>query len=277
MSTIWATTNNKQNQEIRKYFSKHHIDFSCPGFCDSPEFLSVEQKHPKILEDYARYIDTQKYSEAYIHNARKKIEVVSSVVRQAVEIDGRLGACVDASGIIGRMLDELGVWNYVPKVTLTVEFPAVSNISTRYFWVLDEGEFTASHAVVVAPPFGLIDVTIKHQHYSSGEKNYLPELVLCDKYRMDKWEPEDIANGELRQYLRNKKIGFKHFLKINFPHLLNVMNNFPAKSITMGGTKIKYVTVAIGGFQDKLPDITGYKPCGRTALDWFNNDVIPKL
>ncbi len=40
---------------------------------------------------------------------------------------------------------------------------------------------------------------------------------------------------------------------------------------------LKYVIVAVGGFVEQLEGVVGYKPCGRTALQIFNEDVVPKL
>ncbi|MCH7890275.1 MAG: hypothetical protein IH921_02110, partial [Gemmatimonadetes bacterium] len=80
----------------------------------------AEQENPRLLDRYALYIETNSYDQAYLVEARHKIDVAAEAMRRAVEADGRLGRCVDASGMLGRMLDRLGVWNWVAKSTLTL-------------------------------------------------------------------------------------------------------------------------------------------------------------
>lgn len=78
------------------------------------------------------------------------------------------------------MLDRLNIWNYVAKATLTITFGTGSH-EPQYFWVLDEGNFVASHAIVVALPFGVVDVTVKHQPYPPNVAALVPDVVVADQ------------------------------------------------------------------------------------------------
>ncbi len=271
----WNFSNESKARELQSKFAKLDIDCEMPGFCDSKAFLRAERSNPKIMEDYARYIEARVYSETYLEDATRRITHVAETVRRAVEADGREGACVDASGMLGRMLDKLGIWNYVAKSTLTISYPAAAHISKSYFWALDEGEFASPHAIVIAPPFGIIDVTVRYQRYSGRQKDYLPHSVVADHVEVVRWEPDDIANDDLREYLAAQRIPFAGFLERERPHMMAVMKELPARQVEINGTSLKYVVVAIGGTVEQLEDITGYRPSGRSAMEIFQAEVTP--
>lgn len=275
--TSWALTNQTKQSELEQIFGRGRIDFNTAGFYDSVEFLKQEQRDPGYLEFYARYVEAKKYDESYLANARQKIAIVTEAVRASVERDGRLGACVDASGMIGRMLDRLGIWNYVAKATLTIEFPSASALSPRHFWAIDHGQFTAPHAIVVAPPYYLVDATVKHQPYDARRANLIPDLVLSDNFEPARWRPEDLANPMLLQLLKQRRLKFKDYIARYAPSMAELMNQLPARSFSLNGTSLRYVIVAIGGTVEPLEEITGYKPSGRTAQEIFDQDVLPKL
>ena len=271
----WPLTSTAKQAILKSFFSKRAIDCSQPAFCDQPAFLQEERKNPLILKAYAQFIEAQEYSREYLDSVQPKIEVTAEAVRAAVASDGRLGACVDASGMLGRMLDELGIWNYVAKSTLTIKFPG--NLGPRYFWGIDEGEFTAPHAIVVAPPFSIIDSTIYHQPYEREQAALVPKIVLAETFQAATWTPEDIANNEVRSYLKRRGIAFTKFLRDNHPNMASSINDLPPRQIYYADTNLKYVIVAVGGATEKLEALDGYRPCGRTASEIFRDDVLPKL
>jgi hypothetical protein len=221
-------------------------------------------------------VECRTYDPHYLAEARSKIEVAAEVVRAAVAADGRLGACVDASGMLARMLDRLGVWAYVAKVTLTVNFNPSTGHSPQYFWVLDEGRFVAAHAVVVAPPYYVVDVTVKHQHYNEATSSLMPDKLLVDEFTTAQWEPEDLANPAIRA-AATVRGPFDLYLKRHHPQMPEVMHALPARRANRGLVGCKYVPVAVGGTIEDLEGMTGYKPCGRTALELFRDEVLPRL
>lgn len=177
--------------------------------------------------------------------------------------------------MLGRILDRLGVWNYVAKATLTIKFPASSGISDRYFWNFDVGEFVAPHAVVVAPPFGVVDLTARKQAYSSGESDHIPNIILAKKWSLGNWEPADLANPIILADLRERRISFDTFLNKVRPDTANVIQSLPVRIVQEDGTTFKYVMVAVGGTIEPLEGVVGYRPGGRTALEIFERDIVP--
>ncbi len=174
---MWTYSDPYQEKKLNKLFQKLSIDISTPGFYDSPPFLEKEKSDPRFLENYAYFVHTRTYSQEYLQNASQKIEIVSETLRACLEADGRKGACVDISGMAGRMLDRLGVWNYVAKATLTIEFPIQSKIDPRFFWLFDKGNFVAPHAIIVAPPYTIVDITVRHQQYETDEAAIIPPII----------------------------------------------------------------------------------------------------
>lgn len=273
----WKLSNAPRERHLRDIFTKLGIDCNAPGFCDLPTFLRLEGANPRIMESYAEFVETQAYQPEYLASAAKRIELVSETVRRAVADDGRLGACVDASGMIGRMLDKLGIWNYVAKATLTVTYPSASKLPNTYFWALDTGDFVSPHAIVVAPPFGVIDVTLKYQAYRGGQARFLPKAVLAETFAPSEWSAEDLACNELRSFLQSRRVKFKDFLRRDKPNMLKVMQALPPRKIDANGTFLKYVIVAVGGTIEQLEDITGYKPGGRTAMELYQAHILPQV
>ena len=143
--------------------------------------------------------------------------------------------------------------------------------------MLDEGNFVASHAIVVAPPFGVVDVTVKHQPYPPDIATLVPDIVIADRFERTTWTTDDLASPDRQMAVRALRIRFEDYLKRTEPQMLDVMSVLPARLVRARGVELKYVLVAIGGFVEQLEELTGYQPCGRTAIEIFKADVLPKL
>jgi len=262
----WSLSDPQAQKQLERAFRNRSIDFAKPGFCDDEPFLKAERRDARFLENYARYVEARHYDDTNLSTARPKIEIVSEAVRSAVASDGGTGACIHASGMVARMLDRLNIWNYVAKATLTISFETTDR-ETQYFWVLDEGNFVASHAIVVAPPFGIVDVTVKHQPYPSNVAALVPDIVVADQFEQTTWSTDDLASPDRQLAVRAMGIRFEDYLNSTEPQMLEVMSALPARLVRTGSAELKYVPVAIGGFVEQPAVLTGYQPCGRTAID----------
>lgn len=276
---MWMLSNSTEQRSLERAFSNRGIDFSSPAFQDTANFLEEERRNPRFLETYARYVEVRTYSPSELADARRKVSIVAEAVRAAIAADGRSGLCVNASGVIGRMLDHLGIWNYVAKASMTIKFSPTVASEPLYFWAIDEGKFYAPHAIVVAPPFGIIDVTVKHQLYDDPEQiKALPGMVLAEDISIASWSPEDIANSEIRAYLSARRIPFHTFLKHERPNMLEVMGLLPPRSVLCGNTELKYVIVAVGGIIEPLTELhINLSLGGRTPQQIFEEDVLFRM
>lgn len=276
----WSLTDSDKAGRLERAFRNRAIDFRSPGFCDLPSFLKAEAEDPRFLEAYAEYVESRPYEPEYLEDARRKVCVVADAVRTAVAADGRLGACVDVSGMVGRMLDRLGIWNYIAKTCLTIDYPARANLPATYYYGLDTNTFVAPHAVVVAPPFFIIDVSAKYQPFQNpNQAGFIPDEVLADRFEKASWTYQDIVSPEVAIRFPTSARLDAHMRRYH-KCILEVAEKLPARRVRPDAearATLKYVIVAVGGFVEQLEGVVGYKPCGRTALQIFNEDVVPKL
>ena len=88
----WNLSNPQTTKRLQRAFANRSIPCDSPGFCDHPAFLAAEAADPKMMELYARYVETCDYSAAYLADAARKIRIAAGAVGTAVAADGRLGA-----------------------------------------------------------------------------------------------------------------------------------------------------------------------------------------
>lgn len=279
MQTKWPLSNPSRATKLERVFDGLGINVSSAGFHDLPQFISAESNNPNILQSYAALIEAKAYTVEYLTDARRKIEIAVKALGDLVATDGRLGMCVHASSTLGRLLDEMGIWNYVAKATLTITFPKASGIGKRYFWAIDERAMTAPHAIVVAPPFGIIDLTVRHQPYADNEAEYLPSTVLADRFEIAAWHAEDLMNKALISELQRRRILVPDFLKKQCPSMWSAMQTIgsPARQLQIEQVQLKYVMTGVGGYSEKLREIEGYAPHGVRPGRILEEMILPKL
>lgn len=275
----WPLTNPKEQARLEGHFKELGIDFSKPGFHDSAAFLAVERVRPEILDDYARYVEVRAYSDADLQTAQRKIEVAARVVSAAVKADGRHGLCVTASGVLSRMLDELGVWNFSAKATMTVTFPPSVSLEKRFFFALDTGNFVAPHALVVAPPFLAVDTTASAQSYGDkAMEQAVPPLILQKQLIPYRWKDEDIASPLVRMS-QGHGFSVRRYLQVRNPLMLKRMEEFPGRVGVFDGGSAAYVITGVGGYTEKLAELDSENTMlsGKTPIELFETQVLPQL
>ncbi len=276
----WSLSNVRAEEELNDWFSAWGIDPSAPGFHDSPAFLRAERKVPDILNRMARLVEARAYTPQYLADVERKIRIATEAVALHVQRDPRQGLCVVASGVLSRMLDPLGIWNYTAKSNLSVHFPASVSAQPRFFYSIDTGRFTAAHAVVVAPPFTIIDVTLKRQPYDSpAMSDWLPAIVASRHFKPYSVTPDEIIAPEIRSLLQSKGQSARDFLMSEKPAMMALMKQIPGREIELEGGRLGYGIVAVAGYQEPLAELSvqGCGINGMTPLKIFELDVLPKL
>lgn len=276
----WSLANAATQQELEAWFIQRGMNPSQPGLHDTPEFLDAERRDRNVLNRVARLVEARRYTVEELDEAERKIRVAADAVAGRVARDGRHGLCVVASGILSRMLDELGVWNYTAKSNLTVRFPPSVSSEPRYFYSIDHGQFVAPHAVVVAPPFTVIDVTVKHQFYDEDAMvQWLPPIAMSKELR-----PYRVANNELvspsaRAELRMHGVTVERYLAQNESDMLELMRQLPSREVVLDGGRLGYGLVAVGGYQERLHELhdTNCSIDGLTPVEIYEQDVLPRL
>lgn len=278
---VWPLSNVVMQGQLEEWFVKHGIDPTRPGIHDTAEFLRAEKRDPKTLNLVARLVEARHYSADELVDAERKILAAALAVGERVARDGRKGLCVTASGILSRMLDEMGVWNYTAKSNLAIHFPPGVSDESRYFYSVDVNYFTAPHAVVVAPPFTVVDVTAKHQAYDQeAMTRWLPNLVTTKMFRPYEVTPDELVSPEVRAELLIKHgITAERYLATEKTDMLELMRLLPSREIRLNGGRLGYGIVAVGGYQEQLESLDD-KNCsidGLTPMQIFLKDVAPKL
>lgn len=280
MATLWPLSNQTSQMQLEEWFVHRDIDPSSPGLHDSAAFLCAERQDPKALNMVARLVEARTYSSHYLLAAEKKVLVAADAVCRRVARDGRPGLCVVASGILSRILDELGVWNYTAKSNLAIYFPQTVSREPRYFYSIDVGRFTAPHAIVVAPPFAVADVTVKYQAYDNmAMAQALPDMAMVKEFRQYRLSPAELISPEVREALSMQGMSIERFLDRDKPDMLELMKHLPAREITFGESRLGYGLVAVGGYQEPLCELHGQNCSidGMTPIEIYEHDVLPRL
>lgn len=157
--------------DFEALFQSLNIDYSSPGFYDDPQFVEMENQNPNFLHSYADYIETLSFSKEYLRGAREGVQSIASYLHSELVVDGRRGACLDVSGVMSRFLEQQGIWNYIVKGSVTIDFVGRLAVPTQYLWhfVGPTNPAKAGHAWVCAPPFKVLDLTVFLQKYRRAE------------------------------------------------------------------------------------------------------------
>jgi hypothetical protein len=259
-------------------FAKRGINPTEVGFCDSPAFLASEHKNPRFLEMYARYVALRDYDAEYIERVLLIVPVVAEILRVQLVENGRLGACVDMSGILSKTLDKLGIWNYCVNGSLTIEYPEHSGIPPHYYWTVDHGNFTAAHAWVAAPPFEVVDVTVCQQPCATAERELLPFCVIASSLARGEVDVEDIVSVAVRLELTRKSVPYRNILAKVRPGLVEFLKYFPVGvHITSKGTQLKYIPVAIFAPNAPLEGLSMMDFAGKSPYGVYQELILPVL
>lgn len=263
--------------EIERDFLARRIPLDSPGFYDHPNFMEVERGNPSYLNNYARFVHDRQRTPAYDEHVRKTVPIVARVLHQHLKANGRLGACVDISGVLSRALEMEGIWNFVVKGSLTIEFPRKAKITPKFFWSVDTGQFTAAHAWVAAPPYYIVDVAIRLQPYSEGEEEYLPEIICSCAETLTTGTLEDVVSPEVRAYLTTMGIPKTRQLSEANPNTPNFMKVFPARLFKFGETIMKFVPVAATAPDALFKDMRAMSFDGKTGYELYISDIKTAL
>lgn len=259
-------------------FQSRRIPTKSPGFCDHPNFLAAEREDPSFLNNYAAFIAAQPYSDEYLHHARAVITNASSILYEELKVNGRLGACVDVSGILSRILEKEGIWNCGIKGSLTISFPPSSGEEKTYFWSVDHGEFVAGHAWLFAPPFSIVDVAVKQQPYSGRKADYLPNINLIESASTAGVEIEDIISPSAIAELRMHGVPRSRYFEAVASQMSDILKVFPAQSVeTSNGSFMKYCPVAIHASDTPLEDMRNMEFGGKTPYQLYKEKFLGAL
>lgn len=265
-------------KDILKDFEDNNIDTTQVGFYDSPEFFKVESKNASYLNNYAKFVQLQKYNESYLKMVKAKVPLIADILYDELEKDGRLGACVDISATLSRILEKEGIWNHIVFGSFTIDFPKDSPFSKRHFCTVVSNSspvVTAPHAWVYVPPYYVVDLTAKMQPYSSGEGRYLPKIVLGKDVKPYVPKAEDLIHENVLRTLKLLRV--KDPISSVCPSFNTFNNFFPAVSISADEITLRYIPVGISAPDGPFEEAVSLILNGKYGHEIYNEIIKPAL
>lgn len=265
----------KDFDELCALFSAQGIPMVGPGFYDHPNFLMVERSDPTFLNCYARFVQQRPRDETYEARVRRVVPRVAEILHRELEAEGRLGACIDLSMVLSRILDAEGIWNYMVKGSLTLTFPRSVRPGPIYFWPMDEGDFEAGHVWISAPPYDVIDLTVRQQPYPKpAMRRMLAPYVALDTITSVAPTIVDIVSEEIQMQVRRQRGYVPPDLHFHLnPILRDVFVGFPANEKRIGRVRMRYVPCAFSASNEPLEEITNQRWNGRYGFEIYRDMI----
>ncbi|MCK8085388.1 hypothetical protein [Vibrio sp. 1CM8B] len=260
-------------ESLKIEFENKGIPFSEVDFFDHPNFLRAEQLDPSYLVKFAQFVAEQPYSNEYLVKSEKIIRDVCNILSAELIKNGREGACADIAGILARILEQKGIWSVAINGAATIEFPKESGEETTYFWSVDNSNAFAGHAWVFAPPFAVIDITLKQQPYAGNKKEYIPVINLIKDAPIAHSFIEDILSPEARQYVKMHRIPDSKVFDFTASQLKLVQASIPARNAELGQVSVKYSPVAVFASDNALPLMNNMSFGGLTPYEMYKEKI----
>lgn len=250
--------------QLEAEFERLGINYQEPGFYDTPAFLAVEQMNPQFLSYYAEYVDRRTLTAEYVNRVRELVPRLAQFVFERLRSDGRLGACVDISGMLCRMLDLEGVWAYSVGGGVTVRFPGRTRLDPSHFGMLGGtsstpgAESAAGHMWIRVPPYQVLDITLAAQPMPPERALHLTDIVLAERSRPKTATVEQLVDQDLIEQVyraRGRRPTIRDVVR-DLPHLVPFMQRFPAFSVNHGEVAIDYAPVKIYAVEEPLAGMT---------------------
>jgi hypothetical protein len=235
------------------------LTIDAPGFYDHPHFVRAEQAQPGYVNTYARYVRDQAYSEGYLARSEAAIQAAAALLSREVKADGRSNLCVTVSKVLSKILEREKVWNYVVVGAFSAAIRIDGSWQTHTFYPFDVRPVDAAHAWVVAPPFHIVDLTLRQQRYPGPAAAYLPDRLLTT-YTFDaEAAAHEVCAPALLLGLRLKGFTDEDVLDQAFPAFKQFSSVFPPKAVQTASATLKYTPTRVitpEGDLDRLQSLT---------------------
>lgn len=261
---------------LERIFLKRGIPTDVIAFYNHPNFLAAEQSDPSFLELYGAWVRSRDFDEKYESRVRDLVPVIVEVLVDEIERDGQMGVCVDASMMLTKMLEKLGIWCYAVKGSLTISHPSLD--SPTHFWMYDEKD-VAGHVWVVAPPFEIVDATVRSQPYLRDEAEYLPRYIALETADKICPEAQDFVAPSIlnHQFMMSGPLPKDVHLKM-FPDLKRVTDYFPSWNVHHDGAVLRYSAAGVTvSDAPSLHSITSRRWNGLLAGEMFDQVILPAI
>ena len=260
-------------ENLVKDFAERNIPITSPGFYDHPKFLLVEEKNASYLDNYAKFVHDRPRDASYDNFVQQTVPLVAEVYHKKLIEHGDPKANLSMPSLMSKALEELGIWNYVVKGSVTLDFPSASNLDTRYFWSVDNRSFTTAHTWLVAPPFYVVDITLKLQTLSEEESEHLTPIICSEANDIIQPEVEDVISPDACEKLKSHSLPRSEYFAVISPQTEKFINIIPSREVFSEETKIKFIPVAVSIPDLPFKQMTSIKFDGQTAYEIYENEI----
>ncbi len=268
-------------EQLEQEFAAAHIPTDEPGFYEDRAFIRREQQVPYYLDNYARFVQWRKLDIRYVEKVEPVVHVVAEEVQLALKADGTQDAHLEAPLVMSRMLEREGIWNYVACGALTINFPPNSGFDPFSFPAIDlrgRTPFDSSYRWVVAPPFQVIDVSLRACRYPYPFMHLLPPIVWATETETTVGTPADIFSEKALQEIQQQGMSVEDALDRYLPDYRNgIAPDFPARIVTCLDTQLKYVPTSVMISEDSLEQFKGFQSQGLSAAQLYSKKIRPRL
>ena len=258
--------------ELEDRFRSLGIDFARPGFYDTPQFLAQERLDPRVLEAYAEWVLARPRGDDEDAKVREIVPRLADIVNARLRRHDWIGGCVAITGMVSRMLDRMGIWNVTFKGSATIT--NVETAETRHFAIVDDlqgdGNQTG-HMWLAVPPFDVVDMTLRFQHWQQDPfQEAIQPVLLAESTEVVQARLEDLVAPDIRRRygdpdLHNKRLpDQKRFGRI-----------FPARRFTVGDCEFRLVPSGVSMTDVPLEQINMHGRQGAPAIEIWREEVAP--
>ncbi len=258
--------------ELEDRFRRLGIDFSRPGFYDTPEFLAEEPEDRRFLETYAEWVMSRPRAADEDAKVRDIVPRLAHIVNARLTRHDWIGGCVAVTGMVSRMLDRMGVWNITFKGSATIT--NIENAETRHFAIIDESQgagYQPGHMWLAVPPYDVVDMTLRFQHWERDPfREAILPVLLSEKAEVVQARLEDLVAPNVRRRCQDPNLHNK-----SLPDQRRFSRIFPARRFTAGDCEFRLVPSGISMTDVPLERINIHGSQGAPAIEIWREDVAP--
>jgi hypothetical protein len=258
--------------EIETLLSRLGIDYSHPGFFDTPEFRAHENADRRFLDIYAEWVLSRPRSAEEDARVRDVLPRLAGIIVARLERHDWIGGCVAVTGMVSRMLDRMGIWNCAFRGSATV-----TNTRTRerrHFAIVDESQGTGyqtGHMWLAVPPFDLVDMTLRYQHWEQDAfRESISPVLLAEKTDIVQGGVEDLVAPKVRRMYCDPEL-----LTKALPDQKRFSGIFPARRFVQGNCEYRLAPSGVSVTDGPLEQINSLGQQGAPAIEIWRDDVAP--
>lgn len=236
------------------------IDTTRFGFYDQPAFLAAERHDVAFLEQYAQWVQTRPRTADYDARVREIVPRLAEFLADLFEREDMQRSCVHVSSMMPRILDRLGVWSFGQKGSM------IAQVAREDLWrgqsICDIPDFPGAelgHSWVVAPPFVIVDGTIRLQNPAGDPMNaFTPPIVAVEDAPLIKPTMDDVVSAEMQAFHQGREGRLDSQLHHRLLPLLKTFGSaFPSREVRFGELVLRYVPAGVRISDVGLEEING--------------------